>query len=388
MKERPWLYYATIGTQDALGALSRHGGIELRHRLHGELDNIVTAWHRSQGKGDTSASVNLALAATEILAMAGPVQSAVDICQKTPAMSSIAGESLARMLRGYAAALFMQGQYSRSRDSYEQAIRIHEAEGNLSIIGELQGNIGLLALRVGNIEEARSLYLQSIETGKAFENHRNVAIVTGNFAPLHLETGEPDRARELLSAALATHQRVGNRRSEGITRGNLGLLLMQAGDHATARQHYKLAIQIHRECRNLRGECIMLFNAADLDYIDGDLIQAGQRLEVIYRKVKAAFPNLLSLVLGLRAKIRARNGDHSAAFADITRAEALVKEWDYKIQIAMTYAKKATVLGLAGAVDQAKEALQIAMAMHDELGSQDPDLVREIQEVQSVLVMS
>ena len=202
---------------------------------------------------------------------------------------------------------------------------------------------------------------------------------------LYLRTGETERAAAKFKAAMKIHQKVGNRRSEGIIRGNLGALLIQRGDHAAARKHYQAAVQIHRECRNLRAECIVLFNIANLDYMDGDLVQAEQWVKIVYRKVKAAFPNLLVPVLSHRAKIHARNGNVEAALRDIDRAETRSKERDHKVPIAVTYAKKATVLALCGSLEEAEEALRVAVQLHDELGGREPTLLREIGEANSVI---
>lgn len=74
-----------------------------------------------------------------------------------------------------------------------------------------------------------------------------------------------------------------------------------------------------------------------------------------------------------------------AALRDIERAETQSNERDHKVPIAATYAKKATVLALCGAPEEALEALSVAVHLHDELGGQEPTLIRETEKAKSVL---
>ena len=71
-EERHGRYFAGFGTNEALEALSLHGGVKRRRALALELDNLVAACRRAVGRGDGETAVAAYRAAWEVLALQGP----------------------------------------------------------------------------------------------------------------------------------------------------------------------------------------------------------------------------------------------------------------------------------------------------------------------------
>ena len=65
-------YFASLGTDEAIEALARHGGVRRRRTLALELDNLVAACRRALVRDDRDTAVGAYRATWEVLALQGP----------------------------------------------------------------------------------------------------------------------------------------------------------------------------------------------------------------------------------------------------------------------------------------------------------------------------
>ncbi|MFN8547674.1 MAG: hypothetical protein U0527_06810 [Candidatus Eisenbacteria bacterium] len=79
VEERHGRWFGALGADDALAALDRHGGLELRRALGPELENLCTASTRAIARGDRGIAVAAYRAAAAILDGRGPHARAIEL---------------------------------------------------------------------------------------------------------------------------------------------------------------------------------------------------------------------------------------------------------------------------------------------------------------------
>ena len=174
-KERHGRYFASFGTEEAIEALSLHGGVKSRRALVLELDNLGAACHAAIDRGDATVAVATYRAIWEVIELHGPLSIAAELGTKV-----IALEGVDPSLRAKA---FMTR--------------------------------GMVWKRAGRMDEARRDFLQSITLAREIRDRRREGSVLGYLASLYREHGLPEEALAHYKQALAIDREVGNRVAEG-----------------------------------------------------------------------------------------------------------------------------------------------------------------------------
>ncbi len=417
-EERHGRYFASFGTDEALEALRRHGGVKRQRSLALELDNLIAASRRAVRRSDAEIAVAAYRASWEVLDLQGPYALAVQLGAQLLAICGVGSSLRSAALFTKALAAQRAGCMEEAETCFEQALvlarelrstrlerkvlvslgnfrreqgRMEEAgehfEAALSISREVQdrhlegtvlGNLGLLRTMQGALEEARAHFDAAIAIHREVGNRNEEGRVLGNLGELHREQGRMEDARVQYAQALAVHREAGNRRFESVVIGNLGTVHQEQGDYEGARKYYDQALAIHREVGNRRFEGNVLGDLGLLLYKQGRLEEARAHYEAalgIHRQVGNL--NEEGRVLGNLANLLIGQGRVDDAGDTLRSGEAVLRKVGDRLQLAKFRCIRGRMEALGGDLDAARAALASAETAAAAMGAEPGSELRQ-----------
>ena len=426
-EERHGLYFAGFGTEEALEALGRHGGVSRRRTLALELDNLVAACRRAVERSDGDTAVASYRAAWEVIGLQGPFALGVALGALVLALDGIdaslrAAALLTRALASWRAgrmkeaeawltqALALaselrdrrregsvhaglgdlcreQGRMEQARVHFEAALVIHRKVDDQAAEGDDLGRLALLHHEQGRMEEARAHYEAALAIHREVGDRRVEAVELGNLGELHSDQGRMEEARSHYEQALAIHREVGNRRFEGTVLGNLGSHHREQGRMEKARSLHDQALAIHREVGNRRFEGLELGNLGNLHRDQRRVEEArahyDQALAILREVGQRRFEGI---VLSNLADLFVQQGLINEARETLRVGESLQGEVDDRLEIAKLRCIRARVETTAGDIDLARSTLTEVEAMAAAVGAgPDSALGHEIAKLRAAL---
>ena len=250
-------WYAQYGTDQAVDALDRHGGVRQRRKLERELDNLVAACRRALTSGNKETTLAAYQAASHLILMRGPVEAVVklglEMLAKMPGL-----EQRARVLFLIGWAELNAGQMEAAQERVEAALAIHRKLGDRGNESIVLGTLAILHTRMGRMEQAHADHENALAISREMGNRWREGITLLNLGEFYRKQGQSDEARDHFEASLVLCREVGNRRVEGVVLGNLGLVHRSQGRTAAARESLESALVIHREVGNRLSEGMCL----------------------------------------------------------------------------------------------------------------------------------
>ena len=274
--ERHGKYFSDFGSDEAIAALASHGGVQRRHMLALEIDNLVAACHRAILRGDRDAALGTYRATWQVLELRGPFALGVALGDQLLALDGITAAQRTKGLMTLASALSRVGRVGDARSCLTEALGGATQLGDQGNVGAVQRNLGLLLHEQGHLAEARSHYETALAISQAQGDRHGMSSVLGNRGNLYCDEGRMDQARAHYEQSLAIRRELGDRRAEGTILGNLATLLNEQGHLAEADTCYHAALAIHREVGDHRGEGIALGNLGAVRHDQGQEEQAEQ----------------------------------------------------------------------------------------------------------------
>ncbi len=291
-------FFAASGSDEALIALNRAGGVQRRAALALELDNLVAACRRAMQHGWAEAAVGTFLAAYEVLDFRGPYALGIELGQGVLGMASLgprlharAATSVARALHAVgrmddAEALLRQGLAlpglddwplieARTRDhlgnllritgrpadamrEIEAARSIHVARGDRPALGRLLAMIGQLHNEQGQIVQALAEYEEALAIAREFGSQQAEAALFNSLGVTYAEGGRLEEGRRNFESSLALAREIEDRSIEGYALTNLGCLHHEQGRLVPAAECFAAALVLHREVGNRHFEGYVL----------------------------------------------------------------------------------------------------------------------------------
>jgi len=368
-EERHGRHYARFGTDEEIGCLDRHGGLERRRRLAKELENLVAACRRAVERGDGETAAAVLGGAWAVLEMQGPLGMGLVLGREVLAIPGLAPSGRARALRAVANALQLAGRMEEARDHYQSALAIHREIGDRGLEGNLLANVGLTHQMQGRTEEAREYLEQALAVHGEAGDHRSEGVDLGNLGNLHLSQGRMEEARDHYERALAVHREVGDRRFEGVVLGNLGVLHGDQGRMEEARRSYEQSLAIAREVGSRRSEGNVLGNLGDLCGKQERMEEAREHYEralVMQREVGDR--RLEGIALGNLGEIHARTGRLDEARHAFAAGENLLREVSDKIGLATLLCARGEMEARAGDLAAARATFEEVSSLAEALG--------------------
>ena len=366
-------YFAGFGSDDAIEALSRHGGGVRRRALAQEIDNLVTACRRALARGRVRTALAAYRASWEVLELTGPVSLAVTLGREVLACPGLIDRSLLVALATVALPLQRAGRMEEAAAVLERALELSLklSEGRLS--GRILGQLGTLHLDQGDAEKARSDLDGALARHRQVGDRRAEGATLSNLGNLYFDQGLMTEARQHYEAAMVVNAEIGNRRLEGTVLSNLGLLHSEQGRIAEALSHYDAALTIHREVGSRRLEGTVLGNLGLLHFENGELDDARTQYEaalLIHRMVGNRRDE--GIVLGNLGEVHFMQGSWLDAHDCYRAAIAIAREVSHARTEGGVLGNLGELLATQGRIHEAREALcegeEILRRVGDQLG--------------------
>lgn len=425
-EERHGRYFASLGTDDAIEALWRHGGVRLRGALGLELDNLVAACRRAAKRGNAKVAVGAYHATWEVLEARGPSALGISLGAEVLASDGIGATERASALFVLARAMRRAGRTDEAGDRYEEALALFRRVGNEPREANVRNQLGNLRRVQGRLNDAAAHLEASLAIGRKLGNRAQEGIVLGNLGILHAVQGHLEHARSLFEQAIAIHREVGNRAREGVDSNNLGAACRESGRFEEAKAYLERALAIQREAGNRREEAIVLGNLGQVTgslggpsnearvlfetalmlarevgdrHCEGDLLgnlakvlqEQGSIDEALDRcelalDIHRATGNRRSegMMLGLRGALLAQRGNLGDARESLRAGEALLRDVGDQVGRANLLCDWAETEFEAGDLSAARAALASAEAIAATVGV-DPEVGRRVAELRARL---
>jgi len=419
-QERHAVHFARLGTDDAVQALSRHGGVKRYHSLALELDNLVAACGRAVDWRRGDLAVPAYRATWEVLDLQGPFALGASLGDRVLAIEGLDAALLAtaRIVRarvarrsglmeeaekGFTESLALarssgdrrregstlgqlgivcreQGRMDEACVYYDGALAIHREIGNRIGEGIVLLNLGNLYAEQGRMDEALEHFAQALAVDREVGNRVAEGLVLGNMGTLCHEQGHIDAAQDYLQQALAIHREVGNRNEEGIVFANLGGLHLGEGRNEDAQSHYEGALAIAREAGHLRLEGHVLGRLGRLHFGQGRMAEAQVHYEQALA-IDRAVGNRRSqgATLGDLGELAIRQGRAGDARELLNAGEALLRAVGDRANLSNLLCIQAETEFVAGRPDTARAKLAEADALAQAMGTApDAEIFRRI----------
>jgi tetratricopeptide (TPR) repeat protein len=172
--------------------------------------------------------------------------------------------------------------------SFEEAMTVFDGEGNTMGCARVANGLGLVYLRAGRLEEARTTFAGAISGSPA--GHAEVsmrAVLLVNLAEAELRLGSPQAALTHIAEAVSVFQRYEDSAMESLAVRLRGAAQREAGLLVEARASLRRALELIRSTGNLAPECEMFLELALLEIAEGapaDALISAQRSTLIARQ--------------------------------------------------------------------------------------------------------
>jgi tetratricopeptide (TPR) repeat protein len=149
------------------------------------------------------------------------------------------------VLTSRGAALMRLGETCRARESFLESLEIRRSIGDRSGQVALLNNLGLLAQRDEDHDEARAFFRQALELAAGPDGGPGgfaASSLYGNLGQSELALGDYAAARDCLERSLAFAHELGNRSTESVVLRDIGLSYLLEGRPAEALPHLDRAV--------------------------------------------------------------------------------------------------------------------------------------------------
>ncbi len=219
------------------------GALEPLSQLDAEIDNIRAALIAAERNGASELRLGLAGSMSRYYwARATLTEGIVEIEKALAASDGRATSRRAHALQGAARLVYSLGDLARAKQFASEAVRVASQTG--STWAECLANtvLGAAANDEHEPETAREHHQRSLEL--AIELGVEPVVQKLNLGIVALDLGEFEEAQELLEDVLASHRRAERPAGIGFALANLGLVRYELGDHEGSR----LAFEEARTC--------------------------------------------------------------------------------------------------------------------------------------------
>lgn len=191
---------------------------------------------------------------------------------------------------GLAVTYQQQGDLLQAKMSYQGALQVLQAHGNLQLLAQIRALLGLLLVDLGEYEEAENQLRLSLWAARQQNDLRTCGMALAYFASLYNARGEPERAIQAAQEGLPLTQQSQDTRTEG------HLLLALASAYA-ARRDYAAAEQSYRETIQVAEQVPDVEHLSQVRERYADFLAEQQRFQEAFAEIQ--------LVVSARARVEA-----------------------------------------------------------------------------------
>ncbi len=141
-------------------------------------------------------------------------------------------------------------RFDAARQSFERALAIHTANGDLPGVALSLNNIGDVQRRAGRGAQALEHLRRALETAAGLRLPRLEAIVRHSMGQAHQSVGAQAEALDEFGQALALRRSIGDRRGEANALNEIGVTRLELGDVAGALEAFRDALALSKLLSN------------------------------------------------------------------------------------------------------------------------------------------
>ncbi|MBL8362836.1 MAG: tetratricopeptide repeat protein [Rubrivivax sp.] len=363
-------HYARAGSDEAIDALSGHGGTVRRQRLALEIDNLLAACRRAIARGDANVATACCRAAWEVLGYRGPFALGERLSTDVLAMSQLDDAHRARMLLVRSEAAVAGGLAVDVDADLAAAVALLKRLGDARQEARAWGLWGQRHHSLSRYDDAASACAHALELQRAHGLRADEAVTLVQVGSLCGERGLFEASREHLESALPLLREFGNRSVEARVVGNLGSLSDHFGAPDEALRRFEESAALHREVGNLALAALALNNIASVHLPQGRLDEASAWLEQALRLARdVGSRRVEALVQNNLGYVHARRRSLDSACGCFAAAAMLYREIGRRAGVGLAMMNLGSALRDLGRADEARgrlaEALEIARELDD-----------------------
>ncbi|MFN7935245.1 MAG: CHAT domain-containing protein [Bryobacteraceae bacterium] len=249
------------------------------------------------------------------------------------------------------------GEFRLAIDSYEKALRLREQIKDRFGQGLTLSGIASVEWRQGEVQRAIDLYNQALGLFREEKALPQQADVLSNMGLVFADIGDEASARQRYGEALQLWRVAKDKAGESRTLNNLGML-----KNGTAALQQSLALA--EEVKDQRGRAYALHNLGDAHAAGGALGKADEAYRIsLELKREIGDRGGIAATLQSQGRLRLRQKDTAGAVALLKDALAMYRAIEDRNGEAATLADLAYALRATGALDQAAEQAESALAL-------------------------
>ena len=182
--------------------------------------------------------------------------------------------------------LYRLGESRQAVESLERSLSLFSALNETTRIPTLLMETGMVHGAVGDIDSARSSYQNALKIRQAEKNFYSQAEILNNLAVLYHQIGEYELASETFESGLVCARKGHNRRAESLILTGLGDLYSEVDVFDAAAQAYQQAEAAVGNLPKLFISIYLVVARGNLALAQGNLEEANRVLKVLRKKMK------------------------------------------------------------------------------------------------------
>lgn len=262
--------------QELESQLSGEGQLAALHRFALERENFLAGMRHARLKGDTTSLAAYGAALARFWMIRGPFrEGAAHLTDSVEAARKLADEPLlAHLLSHLGNLLCLQGEHSRARPLFEEALALWRRIGNRTGLARALNSLGNVADVLGEVEQALDYHTESLALRRELGDELLVGASLNNLALLARRRGDLPEAERLLQEALALYERRSDSQHCAIALCNLAEVAKDRGDLARAEELYARGRALYETIGDRRGLASVAEGIAEIRAHRGEIEQA------------------------------------------------------------------------------------------------------------------
>ena len=369
-EQRHGSHFATFGSDEAVDALARHGGVQRQRALALEIDNLVLACRRAVTRGDAGAAVPAFVAAWQVLEKQGPIALGTELGAQVLGIPGLSAAQRAAALLTRAMPSWLSGHMDAAMGFLAEGLSLAHGMGDRRGEAIAMFQLATVQMLQGQVAQAQAHYDAALNIQRELGNRNREGRILAALGNLHESQGRVQLALEHYEAGLAIHRLQGDLASQAFELIGVGAVQLNTGQFAKAREAFDQALELHLECGNRRDAALVLNNLGNWALIQGRVDEAipfYTRALAMLRDVGVRFYE--SVVLGNLANVYEEQGQLEQARLQNEEVLSIQREVNNPRSEGITLGNLGQLALVQGRPGQAREFLEQALAKHRMVGN-------------------
>lgn len=161
---------------------------------------------------------------------------------------------------------FNLGQYARSMDHYQKALKGLEAKNHVMGTAIVLNNIGMIIHQQKDFRTSRSYYRRAYERSKEIDSQQNMGSTLNNIGSSYQDEGLLDSALHYHRLSLKIHRESTDYGSMAAGYNNIGIIYSRKKEYSKSLDNSNLAIRYARQVGNIQTEADAIIEAGKAQY--------------------------------------------------------------------------------------------------------------------------